>query len=59
MATPIEAKREWLARWCFGMTASRPSLRELSDKDVALLYKAITAIEDRANVISAARQHRP
>jgi len=38
----IEAQREWLGRWCFAMTGARPSLRKLGDRDVALLYQAIT-----------------
>jgi hypothetical protein len=52
--TQIEAKREWLARWCFAMTAQRPSLRGLNDRDVALLFRAIDAAE-RAKLTSDAR----
>jgi len=41
----IEAQREWLCRFVFTMTGLRPSLRELSDRDVALLFRAIDAAE--------------
>jgi len=51
-------RREWLARWCFAMIGQRPSLRELSERDVALLYQAITAAQDRAKLSSDAQRQR-
>jgi len=51
----IEAQREWLGRWCFAMTGARPSLRELSDRDVALLYQAITATVDCSKIKTSAQ----
>jgi len=51
----IEAQREWLGRWCFAMTGARPSLRELSDRDAALLYQAITATADCSKIKTSAQ----
>ena len=53
--TAIEAQREWLGRWCFAMTGARPSLRELSDRDVSLFYQAITATVDCSKIKTSAQ----
>ena len=50
---PIEAQREWLCRWVFTITGQRPSLRGLSDRDVALLYEACAEFNSAAQ----AKQH--
>jgi hypothetical protein len=48
LSDPTEAQWEWLCRWVFTMTGIRPKLDRISNRDLALLYRAITAIEDRA-----------
>jgi hypothetical protein len=53
--TRIEAQREWLARFVFSMTGIRPKLDGLGDRDVALLFQAVTASEDRAKLTSSAQ----
>jgi hypothetical protein len=40
LGDPKEARREWLARWCFAMTGQRPKLDRITDRDVALLYQS-------------------
>lgn len=42
---PREAQREWLARWVFSKMGLRPKLDRLAVRDVALLYRAIEAVE--------------
>jgi hypothetical protein len=40
-----EAKREWVARWVFSKTGTRPKLDRISNRDLSSLFRAITAIE--------------
>ena len=54
-----DAQWEWLCRFVFAMTGTRPKLDRISKRDLALLYEAITTIEDRAKLNNSAQSKQP
>jgi len=46
---------EWVCRWVFSLTGIRPKLDRISDRDLALLYQAITAVEDCLKIKTSAQ----
>ena len=46
---------EWVCRWVFSITGIRPKLDRISDRDLALLYQAITAVEDCLKIKTSAQ----
>ena len=53
--TQSEAQWEWVCRWVFAQTGQRPKLDRISNRDLALLFEAITAQVDRAKLSSDAQ----
>jgi len=55
---PTEAQWEWVCRWVFAVTGIRPKLDRISNRDLALLYRAITTQVDRAKLTTSAQFYR-